>query len=61
MHFPKRSDMTTQFYLQTRHTVRAFRGATTFLTLGGPIPWSRLLYRTKCGWYTQFCGLQSVT
>jgi len=24
---------------------------------GGPIPWSRLLYRTKYGWYTQFRAL----
>ena len=36
-------------------------GATTFSKLGGPIPWSRLLYRTKYGWYTQFRALQSVT
>jgi len=27
----------------------------------GPIPWSRLLYRTKYGWYTQFRALQCVT
>ena len=27
----------------------------------GPIPWSRLLYRTNYGWYTQFRALQSVT
>ena len=25
------------------------RGATTFSKFGGPIPWSRLLYRTKYG------------
>jgi len=36
------------------------RGATTFSKLGGPIPWSRLLYRTKYGWYTQFRALQST-
>ena len=24
---------------------------------GGPIPWSRLLYKTKYGWYIQFCAL----
>ena len=36
------------------------RGATTFSKLGSPIPWSRLLYRTKYGWYTQFRGLQSA-
>jgi len=37
------------------------QGATTFSKLRGPIPWSRLLYRTKYGWYTHFRGLQSVT
>jgi len=37
------------------------RGSTTFSKLGVQFrPWSRLLYRTKCGWYTQFCALQSV-
>jgi len=36
------------------------RGATTFSKLGGPIPWSRLLYRTKYGWYTQFRAVQST-
>jgi len=36
------------------------RGATTFSKLGGPIPWSRLLYITKYGWYTQFRALQSA-
>ena len=29
--------------------------------VGGPILWSRLLYRTKYGWYTQLRALQSVT
>jgi len=38
--------------------VAVYRGATTFSKLGGPIPWSRLLYRTKYGWYTQFRALQ---
>ena len=37
------------------------RGATTFSKLGGPMPWSRLLYRTKYGWHTQFHALQAVT
>ena len=31
-----------------------------FQSWGGPIPWSRLLYRTKYGWYTQFRALQSA-
>ena len=32
-----------------------------FQSWGGPISWSRLLHRTKYGWYTQFRALQSVT
>ena len=41
--------------------VARHRNATTFSKLGGPIPWSRLLYRTKYGWYTQFCALLRKT
>ena len=31
-----------------------FPGAQPRCQIWGPIPWSRLLYRTKYGWYTQF-------
>ena len=42
-----------------RHlNVDTHRGATTFSKSWGPIPWSRLLFRTKYGWYTQFRALQ---
>jgi len=36
------------------------QGRNHVFKVGGPIPWSRLLYRTKYGWYTQFvhCSLQ---
>ena len=37
------------------------QGRNHVFKVGGPIPWSRLLYRTKYGWYTQFRALQSVT
>ena len=36
------------------------QGRNHIFKVGGPIPWSMLLYRTKCGWYTQFCALQAV-
>jgi len=31
-----------------------------FQSCGDPIPWSRLLYRTKYGWYTQFRVITAV-
>ena len=37
------------------------QGRNHVFKVGGPIPWSRLLYRTNYGWYTQFRGLQYVT
>jgi len=37
------------------------QGRNHVFKVGGPIPWSMYLYRTKCRWYTQFRGLQSVT
>jgi len=42
-------------------TLHSTRGRKHVYKVGGPIPWSRLLYRTKYGWYTQFRALQSVT
>jgi len=36
------------------------QGRNHVFKIGGPIPWSRLLYRTEYGWYTQFRALQSV-
>jgi len=36
------------------------QGRNHVFKVGGPIPWSRLLYRTSYGWYTQFRVLQSV-
>jgi len=38
-----------------------FAGAQPRFQSWGPIPWSRLLYRTKYGWCTQFRALQYVT
>jgi len=37
-----------------------FAGAQARFQRWGPIPWSRLLYITKYGWYTQFRALQSA-
>ena len=39
----------------------AEQGRNHVFKVGGPIPWSRLLYRTQYRWYTQFRALQSVT
>ena len=36
------------------------QGRNHVFKVGGPVPWSRLLYRTKYGWYTQFRALQSA-
>jgi len=36
---------------------RSNQGRNHVFKVGGPIPWSRLLYRTKYGWYTQFRAL----
>ena len=33
------------------------QGRNHVFKVGGPIPWSRLLYRTKYGWYIQFRAL----
>ena len=37
------------------------QGRNHVFKVGGPIPWSRLLYKTKYGYCTQFRALQSVT
>jgi len=37
------------------------QGRNHVFKVGGPIPRSRLLYRTNYKWYTQFRALQSVT
>jgi len=34
-----------------------YQGRNHVFKVGAPIPWSRLLYRTKYGWYTQFHAL----
>ena len=47
--------------LQLKRTfVASDQGRSHVFEFGGPIPWSRLLYRTKHGWYTQFRALQSA-
>jgi len=41
-------------------TTVTIQGRNHVFKVGGPIPWSRLLYRTKYGWHTQFRALQSA-
>ena len=42
--------------LRRRQSLGEEQGRNHVFKVGGP--WSRLLYRTKYGWYSQFCALQ---
>ena len=47
--------------LQVNGKYYLLQGRNHVFKVGGPIPWSTLLYRTKYGWYTQFRALQCVS